>query len=565
MKLVNIKGKRANAAPNSGAPFLVVLTILIVFYIIFLPPSERAALLGETADGVTIPTGTTGTGSVDVDLLTEFIFPGPGKLTEQTRDSFIHDISPFVLRGQYEAQILAEKNGFVVERTMFGGKDYTFEFIAEDVSDTKNTVLLIQPTRAHGTLRILHNNKQIFEGDLSDSQVGPIKITDLAALNYITFIVDSPGLAFWKRNVYDFSAVRVQAEIIDRGQLEATQIIELRSEEEQQLNSAKLKFIVDCDPATISKLRVDLNGELVFSKVPDCGIINSASLPQSAITAGRNQITFEAKSGLYSFDQVRVETFLDDDEGVTYFFELDDELFIADFDQNFICGENDGVCPQQCGEDVDPDCCQAEYADAYWCTVPTQLTSDRCVGRVDSFNNDRCPSGYKDSANNVHDDFEGACGDNDDNVCPSGCSKFYDKDCCFESDGEYWCDELPRGGVTNICKDELSTDEQAFCPGGYESDGDGRIRNTYESGADDTDDAVLKEGYKVTIEFDFVDDDDQHEFDLIVNGYRRRVDTRDDSASEDITRYVQDRSNYIQIVPKSDFSLVRTEILVEER
>ena len=57
MVLSNRKGVVESASGGGGAAFLVlVITLLVIFYILFLSPSDRAALLGDGAVPGTPPT-----------------------------------------------------------------------------------------------------------------------------------------------------------------------------------------------------------------------------------------------------------------------------------------------------------------------------------------------------------------------------------------------------------------------------------------------------------------------------------------------------------------------------
>lgn len=549
--------------PSTGAPFLIVLTLMMVFYIIFLPPDQRAALLNEgTVNTGGNPTGSTGSSGVNPTEV-EFVFEGPGAVTERTRNEYDHDISPFYLKGEFEARVLGDSNDFLVRSTLFQTKSHTFEFTIENVNEMKNPVMSFNARKANGILTVILNGREIFSGELEQfNNAFQLDPQLLAGQNTVSFVVDSPGLAFWSSHLYEIENLRVIADVIDTGELDATHVIDIRAVEVQDLQSARLRFLPDCQ-SDVGKMKIYINNQMIFDKVPDCQVLNVVSVPRDVLVAGQNFVQFSVEEGTFLMDQIKLLTRLDDDDGLTYYFDLDEDLFTFTADTEYVCGEIDGVCPTNCNNDVDKDCCFESYTNGYWCDVPTSLLSDRCVGNVDVFNINRCPSGYEDSSGDVPDDFEGICGDDDDNVCPSGCSQYYDEDCCLvEDSGNYWCDDLPIGGVANICLTEMTDDVCPLCPTRY--DGEDRSPTCSADSRNVVDDeAQLRDIYEVTVEFIFVDDGKRHAGEVNVNGHRFSFDTRDESFKRDISRYVVDYTNYIQIIPRSDYSLVQTRVDIE--
>ncbi|HLP79940.1 MAG TPA: hypothetical protein VK158_04860 [Acidobacteriota bacterium] len=567
--------KKAESPSGTGAPFLIVLTILIVFYVIFLPPAEREALLNDGTvpgtGGTGSPGGTGGTGTTSGSGKTiyEQTFKGPGPMDRLTRLEYSHEISAFTLSGEYEATVIAEANQFRVERSVFTSTPYTMDFTADpmNLKDVILTFTVLQPQQASGSLLILLNGKQAFSGTISQFNSGQIKVPSsyLDDVNTLSVSVSSPGLAFWHKNAYEIADLRLQADAIDRQGLASIDSFDVSDVELDNLRSAKLRFLPTCS-GDVDPLTVVLNNRTIFSKVPDCGLINIVSIPSDLLEAHDNNVSFRTTGGAYSIDRAAVQTTLDEDRGATFFFELDEDWFVFSVEQDAICGEIDGACPVGCAADVDKDCCFVEYDTPYWCELPTQYQSDRCVGFVDTNTAGRCLSGYEDEDGDIHEDFEETCGDNNDDLCPAGCSIYHDKDCCFAGPiDSYWCEDLPVGGVANICKNELSVDEYGFCPSGYESEEDGRLSSTYRRSSTEERLADLDDKYRVTAEFIFVDDDEDHAAELVVNGYKTNIDTNDDRYVRDISEFVVDHSNYIQVIPKTDFSLVTVRVKVERR
>lgn len=567
-QISNIRGSQ-----STGAPFLIVVTLLIVFYIIFLPPSDRQALL---ENNVVPGSGSTGGSSsnsgqnsnTNPDVVFEQTFKGPGPMERQTKTQYEHDIPSFTLVGKTESSVLTTTNSFVVERTTFSEQPYTHNFIITNPANLRNVILTFKTQATGGVLTVYLNNNQIYSQEIIGSQSPVIQINEnqISDINYISFTVSSPGLAFWAKNQYQISDLRIQSDIVDSSGLSSSDAVDIRAVEVQNLRSARLRFEPDCIEQS-GKIAITVNNKEVYNKIPDCNNINYVNLPKDVLRESDNTVAFSANDGKYVFDRVQIQTFLYDTNGVTYYFDLDKKLFNRVIDQDAICGEIDGACPAGCSEDVDKDCCHVAYADSYWCEVPTQLTSDRCVGNIDATIFNRCPSGYKDDNDDLPEDFDGdgICGNNDDDICPAACSQYYDKDCCFASGANYFCEVMPVGGVANICRVDLTDDQKAFCPTRYEDEDGSSVASTYKPSGLTEKESELTNEYLATAEFFFVDDENYHTAELVINGYTTNVDTRSDRVLKDISRFVLQDSNYIQIVPKSDFSLVSVTITVEKR
>ena len=600
--------RAANAVPmGTGATFVVVLTILIIFYLIFLPPADRAALLNtgtipDTGDA----SGTSGTGSSGTatgngfsapvfGTMTVFeqSFSGPGKLVRVPQSNYAHDISTTTLRGAYQATVLLTANDFIASRSALSNKIATFSFALDSPKDVKNGLLTFgvkNYATAQGFLTIKLNGVEIFSGTFSQFNSDPINLgaAPMQQINTLTFEVTAPGIAFWRSNEYEITGLKVQADVIARDGLSSSDSFTVDPVETQHLSSVRLRFVPSCGTDT-GKLTITINNATVFAKIPDCGSANYVTVPNSALVPEQNNITFTSDYGLYQLDQIEVQTFLTSDDGTSYFFDLDKDWFTTTDTKDPVCGESDGVCPAGCSADVDSDCCYTAYQQAFWCSTPTPVTADRCVGYVDNLTAGRCSSGYKDSNGDVASVFSNShvCGDNNDGICPSGCSSDYDKDCCLAplisngtsssilpaNAGNYYCDELTTGGVGNMCMLSLSTEEAAFCPDGYLSRNGGRLASTFNFGTTNlgtsvgtaTQESVIDSDYIVTAEFDFVDDSNYHSAELLINGFKTNFDTRDPRILMDISKFSVAQSNYIQIIPQSDFSLVRVTVKVEKR
>jgi hypothetical protein len=553
---------------KSGAPVLILITLLLVLYIIVLPPAEREALLGDgdtNGAGDGLSKGASDAHEDAVSNSDEFVFAGPGRIDVAGRSSYDHDLAPVHLSTTENAQVIFAENPFAIQSSVFKTTDYKATFSVAEPSQIERPLLTFDTSSNKGVLRIMLNGHQVFAGDIDEKHVGPIALPDvLLKANVLTFQVDSPGWAFWSTKRYGIENLRIQGDVVDTTRQSSLSTFSLKADEVNSLLDGTLSFVATCVQREVGRVRAYINDNLLFNQIPDCGIKNVHHFDRDILNIGVNTLEFSSTMGDVLLDAVEITTEIDEEANdVTYYFELDEDLFTFDEEEEEVCGEIDGFCPDNCDEDIDKDCCFEEYTNAYWCDMPTENSDDRCVGSVSEGTVFRCRSGYEDDDGRVPRDFRGICGDDHDNECPVGCSRFYDEDCCLEDgSGRFWCDDVPASGLIDVCRDDLPADSCRLCPDGYDGE-DEDPRCSYDSRNPIRDEVELKSSYEVIAKFLFVDDDENKEAEVIVNGYTTNFDTYDDTYDKDISDFVKDGSNYITIRPQSDFSLVEVRIDVD--
>ncbi|MFT4313365.1 MAG: hypothetical protein ACMXYA_03070 [Candidatus Woesearchaeota archaeon] len=345
--------KRGVNPTGTGAPFIIVLTFLIVFYILFLPPADRAALLDNDVipgtGGTGTPTHTTRSSSAEF----EEIFPGPGPVSAQTRTEYEHILGSFTLRGEFNARVIESYDDFSLYTTVFSQNVQTRTFHIDDLRFTENVLLTFNVPQAEGHLEVYLNGFEILSAQITSYNVGPILLRNqhLSHTNELEFRVSSPGLQFWQRNEYVIESLRIVGDIIDPERLRSTQSFDLRPVEVQQFQSAQLRFIPECQQLDASRLFISVNNNTIYSSLPDCGTVNIIPIPRNSVREGENTLTFETSDGAYTIDVVRVRTQLDQDEGVTHFFELDTDFFTSSSANASIKSEYEGFIDIQFVDD----------------------------------------------------------------------------------------------------------------------------------------------------------------------------------------------------------------------
>jgi hypothetical protein len=534
--------KRAQA--GAAGSLLALLAVFILLYMLLIPPDLREELLN---DG----TGSGKTPSTDKPagfILNETVFSvSPGRIDYLKNKDFEHPIPSVNLYSTTSAEERLIGSNAFVKNGIFDKKTANISFGLEPGS-LENAYLsfALNPNRKNvGILTVVLNGNTIYEGEGSPGAL-PIDAGLLENDNLLSFEVSGVGYRFWTTNEYELQQIKVIYDRLDLSTQTSKNTFMVTDTEKFNLDKATLKFTPDCIPSNAGSLTVNVNSETVYSAVPDCGTPNLVDLSSGVLEAGNNRITFSSAKGRYLIDRITVTTSMKSMAFPRYDFELDDRLFINtedEGDDEELCGEIDGTCPKGCDADLDKDCCLQETS-SYWCDYQPSNQDDRCRAVSSDQACTLCASGYEDSRGDPPERCEDMCGDDTDNDCPTGCSRFYDMDCCFdESEDNFWCADIPKFGLAT-CKDAITKDECDACFEGWESDSsDFRCEPTVDSKD------VLSTRYDIKLTLSFFDDNEKKTGKVYINGYQFYFYTYTDEYTRVIDNYVEPGTNTIKIEP----------------
>lgn len=549
--------RKAQASGTQAALLILVITVLIVFYILFLPPEDRADLLSdmETGDGFNpsnVPYPQEGPRDI---VLQEYI----GLINYVGFNEQEHKLPSFRIDTDVDDAVLATSDSLFVKNSPSQKITGKFTFNADSNTMT-NFVLSFNVVETSGVLTITLNGENVYTREVLEGSVGPVVLDDrlIEDYNVLEFSTDSVGWYFWKSNQYTLENLQVAARVTDYSRSEARHSFIISEAEYNTMEEAKITYLPECDVNNVGPLHVIVNDREVFSGIADCGIVNKVDLSTSDLFNGRNDVVFYSDAGYYLIDRPEVVTEVKDDTNPVYYFNLIEDLFVFIDDaekREELCGLDDNVCPRNCGADEDVDCCFGESSDNFWCDIETDNFDDRCVGLVEEDTCERCPSGYEDKNGNPAEECEELCGDDTDDDCPGGCSIYYDEDCCFEDDDEnYWCDSVPLTGLENTCEKDVSVYECDDCTTGYWSEELGRPDCSGERDLDryyDVLDEELDEQYDIVLTITFVEQG-RNKIDLEINGFLLTIDTEDRVYIRNISDLVQSGTNTLEMIPRND-------------
>ena len=82
----------------------------------------------------------------------------------------------------------------------------------------------------------------------------------------------------------------------------------------------------------------------------------------------------------------------------------------------------------------------------------------------------------------------------------------------------------------------------------------------------DKDFSSIRKGDKhVNVSIRFVDDGEDKKADLVINGHNRRIEQDEPDFSRDITEWIEDGNNYVEIVPKDELRILDLEVFIFEK
>lgn len=280
---------------QSGAAILVaLLAALIILYVLFLPPAERAALLGEGPNGP------------DGKPTTNLLFSTPvGVVYPEINPQTDHDLPSVHIRTVDSAAVLAQRDTLTASSNVFEKQTATIMF-ESDPKLTDNVVVSANLVAKNGGNVIMFlNGEEVFNQPGTSRNLPPIRLQNLQDENTLVFAASPVGFAFWETNRFTLSDVKVVADVTDVSSSRSTVRFTLANEELAYMERAQLSFVPICNEE--SALAIHLGGAELFTGTPDCGVMNTLDLAPQKLEAGENTLTFITDGDLI-VDQGMVRT-----------------------------------------------------------------------------------------------------------------------------------------------------------------------------------------------------------------------------------------------------------------
>ena len=258
-----MRQKKGQANAGGAAGLIALIMLFIILYILFLPPGDRADLLGESGSSSGgRSSGTRGT------LLSENI----GRVDFLRSDNIDKILPNVFLQEKRDATVLKKFNPLFVKNGLFDKKDKEISFSLNDVERLENVQLSFTAKKRKGILAVDLNGERIFESEITEFNIDPITIEpkQLRGDNTLVFSVNGVGARFWKTNEYNLEDIKLIGNIVDKSNLESQSVFTLTGTEFFNLEQAELRFIPYCGNQDVGRLEVAVNNRNVYSSVPVC-------------------------------------------------------------------------------------------------------------------------------------------------------------------------------------------------------------------------------------------------------------------------------------------------------
>lgn len=294
---------------GSGAATLVaIITLLIVLYILFIPPESREELLGLNSSSTSTSSSSSTSSYVHYNKTLSLSCEGvPGRVDYLSQKEIEHNIAVTTVMTKTSASIIKDVGAIYVKDALFSSKEENVSFGINDVGNTKNILLSFVVKKAGGRLIISLNDNEIFNSEVVGENVEPIVLPRefLMGKNVLVFKTSNPGLVFWRTNEFVLEGVKVTADITDVDARESNNVFLVGSSEKNNLDKSSIRFIVDkCGSEDSGRLYVTLNGFDIFKGIPDLNTPLKFEFDGGRLFSGENTLGFRVDSGCYLLDRI---------------------------------------------------------------------------------------------------------------------------------------------------------------------------------------------------------------------------------------------------------------------
>ena len=321
--------KRAQATGSAASILVLIILLLIIFYILFLPQSDRDALLGD--GGFKTGSGSSGSGSgsssssnrLSPDTLLDErnieLYPGM-----QFHDKDLPDVT---LKEIVNAKELVNLGQIQVRNSWFDTSSKNLSFRVGDYDLVENVILTFKVNSYSGKLTIVVNGYTVFDDAITSKNSPPINIDENILYednNIIEFSVDGVGMEFWKANEYALSDIRMIGDITDQSKQKSRNIFLLTNEEMDNIMGVDLDFYTSCS-GSVGQLHVTLNGDGLLSENADCNEFYSLPISIDMLEEGDNVVMFSIDSGRMTVQNIAVRIDYKQQEKWRWRFYIDDD------------------------------------------------------------------------------------------------------------------------------------------------------------------------------------------------------------------------------------------------
>jgi hypothetical protein len=294
------KSKLGQAATQAGI-VVVLIAVLMVLYILFLSPQDRAELLGDDS-------GSGGGGGGSGRVRSVLFSATPGRIYPLSSDVIEHTMPSLTVFTVTNANELKRVQSLYVKNSVFSttSKEVVFFY---DSQTTKDVKLSFNVKKQSGRLIIKLNDYDLFDGEIAEGSPTPIALPAdyLKEKNNLVFSVsDLGGIAFWRFNEYELENVLISARVTDYSGAFSERHFSLSTSEYENFDKALFEFIPDCPPKEAGLVQILINNRVIYTGYPDCGVKSRVEVSQEFLKPGDNALVATTNSGSFLLDMPKL-------------------------------------------------------------------------------------------------------------------------------------------------------------------------------------------------------------------------------------------------------------------
>ncbi|MBI2564858.1 hypothetical protein HYV79_02610 [Candidatus Woesearchaeota archaeon] len=304
---------------QEGAAWLIgIITLLLIFYVVFLPPQEREKLLEEKITEKEKPLEL----FLEENLLLKEELGYLATVPTEEKEILIPN---FLLQETKPDVVLRVFNPFTVKKALFTRKTKTVTFNLPKLEDISNLRASFQTLFRNGILNVELNDHEVFDARVKQHAVVINLPKEL--LKEENELVFSTNGGFFEKKEYQIEDLKVIGTVSEIEKLTSLNPFTLTESEYKSIESGKLRLYISCDQSRIGYIKMRLNSENVYSGIPVCGDFVQLQFEQKDFREGRNTLVFEGEKGTYDVSELKLKLDLKKTKSYIQYFEVTDALY----------------------------------------------------------------------------------------------------------------------------------------------------------------------------------------------------------------------------------------------
>lgn len=308
------------------AVLISLIALFIIFYIVLIPPSDRAELLGEEF--------LENTSSESISASGEILFEiQPGEVGPQEESTISHTLTGIDLYVRSEPELEELLTTTEIKRNLIKNQYKMINFNIDSLNNLEELTLFFIPSYTKGKLIIELNGKLIFEGILKENELQKIIIPKGYIIEETNNLRISTGFSLLIPSNYVLNDLKLRKQYRLENIKESRTFI-ISETEIDSIDKAKLNYFVYCNSASkkgTTQFKILLNDEMMeSSSLPCISRYIEMDVNKEFLIEGTNSLSFELDKGDFRFSDIEFKTDLNSKTfRKTYDFSVSKEQYSA--------------------------------------------------------------------------------------------------------------------------------------------------------------------------------------------------------------------------------------------